>query len=158
MLPPPLTLADLQTVHRWRTTPKPNRLTWVEIGERMGRNHFRLNYAYTAWLRGDWTPADRAGREAARAAALEEAVRSGCTSIGALAARFGMTRPAMSMALARIGLDHEMRLELAPAGTAEALRAAHRERVRAMPRKGSRWVSGTPSAGPVKPVAPSAHI
>jgi hypothetical protein len=161
----PYTLAELERVHRlkqaWALRP------WSDLAAAVGRSPEGLRQAYVRWQSGQWQPGRREAARAAREAELEQAIAEGCATLAALAARFGISRPAVHKALLNAGIDLEERLALAPP---EARAAILCQRPR-NPRRDLRSRSGLgqwrprnarghfePLACPVKPVASSAYI
>lgn len=162
--PRPYTLAELQRAHRLKTAwaLRP----WHDIAATLGRSPEGLRQAYVRWQSGEWQPGQRAARTAARTAELEQAIGEGCATLAALAARFGISRPAVHKALLNAGIDLEERLALAPPEARAAI-LCQRPRGPRKPRPRSglgQWRPRDergyflPLAVPVKPVASSAYI
>lgn len=89
---------------------------WPEVARLMGRPKQSLVVTACRYRRGLWAPKQKVAQSQALEARIETLVASGVTSTATIAQHVGMTRPAISTRLARMGLDVEMRRELAGAG------------------------------------------
>ena len=88
-------------------------VSWPTIAVRLGRSSSSLQTTICRYRRYLWTPAKRRDRSAEIYSTIERLVASGVTSIREIGEAIGVSTPAACWRLGRLGLDHEMRLDLA---------------------------------------------
>lgn len=95
-------------------------LTWPAVADRLGRNASALEVAVCKFRKGRWAPAKFRDRSAQRDREIEALVMSGMTKLVDIARVIGVSEAAVCQRLGRLGLDHEMRLELAASSNRRA--------------------------------------
>lgn len=95
-------------------------VSWPAIAARLNRTINALQVTVGRYRRSQWTPAKRRDRSAEIDRDLEALVASGVTSLAEIAQSVGLSLPAVCQRLGRLGLDHEMRLELAASSNQRA--------------------------------------
>lgn len=93
-------------------------LSWRIVGQRLGRPPGALSVTVSFYRRGLWAPAQKFARKDAVETRIEALVSDGMISAADIGRQLGVSRFTATQRLARMGLDVEMRRELAGAGAA----------------------------------------
>lgn len=95
-------------------------ISWPAIAARLDRPASALHLTVSNYRKGLWAPAKARARSASVDRKIEALVASGMTSIRQIAKQIGISPAATSQRLGRLGLDYEMRLELAASSNQRA--------------------------------------
>lgn len=98
----------------WRL--RGQKLTWGQIASRMGRSEAALTITAHRYRKGTWAPGRQSEKSAARAAQIEALVGAGATKLSEIAPILGITEVGAHRRLMRMGLDAEMRRQIAAEG------------------------------------------
>jgi hypothetical protein len=95
-------------------------LSWPTVAARLGRTSSALQVTVCKFRKGRWAPAKFRERSAQIDRDMEALIVSGVTKLSEIAAAMGVSEPAACQRLGWLGLDHEMRLELAASSNRRA--------------------------------------
>lgn len=109
MTGPTYTVEELERAWKLRESG----LKWRAVAARLGRPYNALTKTAHRYRQGLWAPHQQAARGAAIKARIEALVASGMTSPLQISRVLGLSTPALSERLLRMGLDAEMRREAA---------------------------------------------